>query len=124
MFVYGRVYVMMKNPDQVLIDGLLENHVGLVFVFEVKENPRDFCHDYFFICLHRDFLPDFARSVDSCETVAYHPRGELWGIDSVCLLNLFIGHTPSKWTSAEEDLQSIHPPQPWVFDSCNITQTV
>jgi hypothetical protein len=74
---------MMKNPDQVLIDGLLENHVGLVFVFEVKENPRDFCHDYFYICLHGDFLPDFAQSVDSCETVAYHLRGELWGIEPI-----------------------------------------
>lgn len=39
-----------ETPDQLLIDGLLENHVGLVFVFGIKENPRDFCHDYFFIC--------------------------------------------------------------------------
>lgn len=32
VFVNGHLYVNMKNQDQVLIDGLLENHVGLAFV--------------------------------------------------------------------------------------------
>lgn len=34
VFVNGHLYVNMKNQDQVLIDGLLENHVGLAFVWE------------------------------------------------------------------------------------------
>lgn len=32
VLVNGHLYVNMKNQDQVLIDGLLENHVGLAFV--------------------------------------------------------------------------------------------
>lgn len=32
VFVNGHLYVNMKNQDQVLIDGLLEKHVGLAFV--------------------------------------------------------------------------------------------
>lgn len=32
VFVNGHLYVNMKIQDQVLIDGLLENHVGLAFV--------------------------------------------------------------------------------------------
>lgn len=34
VLVNGHLYVNMKNQDQVLIDGLLENHVGLAFVWE------------------------------------------------------------------------------------------
>lgn len=70
----GHLYVNMKNQDQVLIDGLLENHVGLAFLFfgageGGEENPERFCHDYLLICLYRDFLPACAWSLDA---VAYH----------------------------------------------------
>ena len=42
VLVNGHLYVNMKNQDQVLIDGLLENHVGLAFLFErEEENLRD-----------------------------------------------------------------------------------
>ena len=37
VLVNGHLYVNMKNRDQVLIDGLLENHVGLAFVWERRE---------------------------------------------------------------------------------------
>lgn len=67
VFVNGHLYVNMKNQDQVLIDGLLENHVGLA-LFERGE-PERFCHDYLLICLYQDFLPAFAWSLDA---VAYH----------------------------------------------------
>jgi len=65
VLVNGHLYVNMKNQDQVLIDGLLENHVGLAFVCE----RRDSAMTIFLICLYRDFLPAFAWSLDA---VAYH----------------------------------------------------
>lgn len=65
VLVNGHLYVNKKNQDQVLIDGLLENHVGLAFVCE----RRDSAMTIFLICLYRDFLPAFAWSLDA---VAYH----------------------------------------------------
>lgn len=40
VLVNGHLYVNMKNQDQVLIDGLLENHVGLAFCLRERERKR------------------------------------------------------------------------------------
>lgn len=111
VLVNGHLYVNMKNQDQVLIDGLLENHVGLVFVWERRswEILPWLSFDLLISRLSTSLCMVSGRCCISLKTKS-------WREDSYCvkkIQQLFIGLTSYEWIFSRGNSNSIHPLTLW-----------
>lgn len=85
---------MKKNQDQVLIDGLLENHVGLAFVRERR--TREILPRLSFNLLISRLSTSLCMVFGRC---CISLKMKSWREDSYCVekKNIFIGCTFYKW---------------------------
>lgn len=95
----------MKNQDEVLIDGLLENHVGLAFVWEAER----FCHDYLLNLLISRLSASLFCMVSGRCCISLKDIKSCTGKTLTMSKNIFIGSYFVQMDISSGRLVSIHP---------------
>lgn len=102
----------MKNQDQVLIDGLLENHVGLAFVWE-----RRTWEILPWLSFKSAYIETFYQPLHGLWTLLHIIKDEKAGGKTLTVSRkkkkqqLFIGLISYEWIFSRGNSNSIHPPR-------------
>lgn len=107
VLVNGHLYVNMKNQDQVLIDGLLENHVGRLFEMRTWEILPWLSFNLLISGLSTSLCMVSGRCCISLKTKS-------WREDSYYVKKyIFIGLISHEWILSRWSSNSIHPLRLW-----------